>query len=342
MSTFMRTFQPGLRTATRTFTHPLRQPIVRPTSPPVRLFHRSSPKQAYYGRRQPFNYQTFKGAQGLFRRWSARPTFYYEVGGISLGVGGLYVANLEAVPVSGRYRFRIIPYAWEASQGQQMYTQTMQEFGRKLLGPRTPEHQMVQRVMDRLIPHSGLEGEAWEVHVIDDPMKNAFVIPGGKVFVFRGILDVAEGDDGLAAVLGHEIAHNVAHHAAERMSQSLPVMAVLLALSLVGLDPGIGNMALNLAFTLPGSRKQEEEADYIGLMMMSESCYNPRAAMGLWSRMEKEEQGAPPQFLSTHPSNHNRLGKIEGWLPKAEVKLEGSDCGWMTGHGEDSFHLDDV
>ncbi|KAK0263025.1 hypothetical protein LTS09_003002 [Friedmanniomyces endolithicus] len=249
-------------------------------------------------------------------------------------VGGGYILCLEPVPVSGRYRFRIVPYSSEASQGAQMYRQTMQEFGGKLMGPDSREHKMVQRVMDRLIPHSGLEGEAWEVHVIDDPMQNAFVIPGGKVFVFRGILDVAQGDDGLAAVLGHEIAHNVAHHAAERMSQGLPVMAVLLLLSVLGLDPGFGNMALNLAFTLPGSRKQEEEADYIGLMMMSESCYNPRAAMGLWSRMEQEEKQAPPQFLSTHPSSHNRLGLIQGWMPKAEQKLEASNCGRVTGYGE--------
>ena len=215
-----------------------------------------------------------------------------------------------------------------------MYRQTLQEFGGKLMSPDSREHRMVQRVMDRLIPHSGLEGEQWEVHVIDDPMQNAFVIPGGKVFVFRGILDVAQGDDGLAAVLGHEIAHNVAHHAAERMSQGLPVMALLLLLSVLGLDPGFGNMALNLAFTLPGSRKQEEEADYIGLMMMSESCYDPRAAMGLWSRMEQEEKQAPPQFLYTHPSSHNRLGLIQGWMPKAEQKLEASNCGMVTGYGE--------
>ncbi|TKA76424.1 hypothetical protein B0A55_05197 [Friedmanniomyces simplex] len=213
-----------------------------------------------------------------------------------------------------------------------MYQQTMQEFGSKLMSPDSREHRMVQRVMNRLIPHSGLAGEEWEVHVIDDPMQNAFVIPGGKVFVFRGILDVAQGDDGLAAVLGHEVAHNVAHHAAERMSQGLPVLVLLLLLWGLGLDPGFGNMALNLAFTLPGSRKQEQEADYIGLMMMSESCYDPRAAMGLWSRMEQEEKAAPPQFLSTHPSSHNRLGLIEGWLPKAEQELEASDCGMLTGY----------
>ncbi|KAK3672009.1 metalloendopeptidase [Recurvomyces mirabilis] len=348
MSFLGRFLQPGFRTTTGAFATQrapfvLRKhaffssssrPSIRLKASRPRYYHTSQPQQAY--RRQAFNYQTFQGAQYLFSRWAARPTFYREVGLLAGGTATLYVANLEKVPVSDRYRFRIIPYSWEAWQGQQMYQQTMQEFGRKLMPPTSREHRMVQAVMERLIPHSGLEAEEWEVHVIDDPMKNAFVIPGGKVFVFRGILDVAQGEDGLAAVLGHEIAHNVAHHAAERMSQSVPVLFLLAVLSLVGLDPGIGNTALNLAFTLPGSRKQEEEADYIGLMMMSESCFDPKAAMGLWGRMEEEEKGASgPQFLSTHPSNHNRLEKIRGWLPKAEEKVEGSGCGMLRGYANE-------
>ncbi|KAK5118400.1 hypothetical protein LTR62_002914 [Meristemomyces frigidus] len=349
MSLFARLFQPAYRAAAATFTTapPPRTPLIlrqstfrRPIqtstrwrpSLPKRPFHTSPSHRAY--RRQAFNYQNFRTAQSLFSRWAARPTFYRDVGVITAGTGGVYVYNLEAVPVSGRRRFRIIPYSVEAWQGAQMYAQVMQEYQGKLMSPSSKEHKMVERVMERLVPHSGLEGEEWEVHVINDPMKNAFVIPGGKVFVFRGILDVAQGEDGLAAVLGHEIAHNVAHHAAERMSQSLPVFLLIGVLQAIGIDAGIGSTLLNLAFTLPGSRKQEEEADYIGLMMMSESCYDPKAAMGLWGRMEQEEKGAPPQFLSTHPSSHNRLEKIQGWLPRAEEKAEGSGCGRIGGYGE--------
>ena len=220
--------------------------------------------------------------------------------------------------------------------GQDAYKETVQQYGNKIIPPHTKEHQMVQRVLDRLVPHSGLEGEAWEVHVIDEPEKNAFVIPGGKVFVFRGILDICEGEDGLAAVLGHEIAHNVAHHMAENMSRYVVLLPVgAIAFIFGGLDPSIFRFFSSLAYTLPGSRKQEEEADYIGLLMMAESCYDPSAAMGLWARMEKEEQVAPPQFLSTHPSNHNRLGKIRDWLPEAEVKRESGDCHGTAGYIDD-------
>ena len=286
-------------------------------------------------RRQAFNYQTFQSTSNLFRRWAARPTFYYEVGGIGATVSGFYVYNLERVEVTGRRRFNVISPEREKEAGQQMYAQTMQEFGAKLMPSSSPEHRLVQRVLTRLLPHSGLEGEDWEVHVINDDMKNAFVIPGGKVFVFRGILDVAQGEDGLAAVLGHEIAHNVAHHAAERMSQSFLVLPIVIIGSwLIGVDPGIAQMGAQIAFTLPGSRKEEAEADYIGLLMMAKSCYNPEAAMGLWARMEQEDRGrAPPAFLSTHPTNHDRLEKIREWLPQAEEKRRDSECGVMSGYG---------
>lgn len=234
----------------------------------------------------------------------------------------------------------------EKSMAGQMYAQVMNEYQGKIMSEGSKEVRMVRRVLKRLLPHSGLgEEEGWEVNVINDEQKNAFVIPGGKVFVFRGILDVCQGEDGLAAVLGHEIAHNVAHHAAERMSQSGILLLLALAGSfLIGVDPGIGQYVTKLAFELPGSRKQEEEADYIGLLMMAESCYDPSAAMGLWSRMEQEEKnmtagrGAPPQFLSTHPSSHNRLEKIRDWLPQAEDKLRQSDCGMTAGYARDFGH----
>ncbi|EME45138.1 hypothetical protein DOTSEDRAFT_43534 [Dothistroma septosporum NZE10] len=328
-------FRPAFRLTCRSFTTTTpRSFISRPSIPfqqPRQRTHwqrtwQQSQKRTYR-RGQPLSYQRFKQSQALFQAWRSRKTFYYEVAGIAFIVGGFYVYNLEPVPVSGRNRFNIVGRQTEQAMGGQMYQQTMQEFSGKLMSSLSKEHRQVQRVLNRLIPHSGLADEEWEIHVINDDMKNAFVIPGGKVFVFRGILDVCQGDDGLAAVLGHEIAHNVASHAAERMSQSFLVLPVVLLTSLfLGGDASIWQFVSQLAFIWPGSRTQEAEADYIGLLMMAESCYNPEAAVGLWVRMEKEEQGAPPQFLSTHPSSHNRVEKIRAWLPEAEVKYESGDC----------------
>jgi predicted Zn-dependent protease len=137
------------------------------------------------------------------------------------------------------------------------------------------------------------------------------VIPGGKVFVYSGILPTAQTDDGLAAILGHEIAHNLARHQAESMSRAAiiltPLTAALVLLDAMygfGYGPGrfLGNIAMEFGLARPASRVQESEADFIGLMMMAKSCYDPYAAVGVWQRMEEGEKQEIPQWLSTHPS----------------------------------------
>jgi hypothetical protein len=140
------------------------------------------------------------------------------------------------------------------------------------------------------------------------------------VFVYTGILPIAKTDDGLAAILGHEIAHNLARHQAENMSRMIPLQVlrwvltfVLVASDSTGITMGLGqalgplliNGVLNFGIMLPASRKQESEADYIGLLMMAESCYDPAAAVSVWQRMEEDEKNRDvtvPQWLSTHPS----------------------------------------
>ena len=157
----------------------------------------------------------------------------------------------------------------------------------------------------------------------------------GKVFVFTNILPICKNDDGVATVLGHEIAHNVAHHAAEKMSSFyvLTSVAILLA-AFVGIDERITQILLQLGFEMPNGRKQETEADFIGLQMMAEACYDPEEAVRFWDRMEKAAEYEPPQMLSTHPSSHNRQEKLKEWLPRAEDKRQQSDCAVMLGFGE--------
>jgi len=224
----------------------------------LRTFQTSSRRFAGRG----FNYQRYQTTTGLLRRWSQSPTFIYQVAFISTGVSGIYVYNLETVPVSGRRRFNVISPDYEKQQGDELYQELIQEYRGNLLPPHHPKVQMVQRVLDRLIPHSGLtdENNHWEVHVIDEDTKNAFVVPGGKVFVFSGILDVCRGEDGLAAVLGHEIAHNVAHHAAEKMSQTgVLMMGAYAVMALVGAGDffGLSRVLLDVGFMRPNGRKQE-------------------------------------------------------------------------------------
>ncbi|KAK5657332.1 hypothetical protein OQA88_3397 [Cercophora sp. LCS_1] len=194
--------------------------------------------------------------------------------------------------------------------------------------------QRVKRVMAKLIPFSGMVDEDWEIFVIEDPRTaNAFVLPGGKVFVFSGILNVARNDSALAAVLGHEIAHNVADHVGERMSQAIGTNVLLWSgMLLVGWIVGpmlihwLGGQLLEVAFGNPMSRLQESEADYIGLMIMAEACYDPSEAIKFWARMERMKGEDIPEWMSTHPSNASRIKSIQEWLPEAEKKRRNSDC----------------
>ncbi|KAI0179117.1 hypothetical protein GGR52DRAFT_570017 [Hypoxylon sp. FL1284] len=253
-----------------------------------------------------------------------------------LGAVAFYFSNIQTVPVSGRRRFNCFSdesvEAASEAQVKRIVWEVERAGGRFLPGwdPRTA---MVRRVMKRLIPVSGVEDADWEISVIEDPnTANAFVLPGGKVFVFSGLLPIARNEHGLATVLGHEIAHNLAGHVAERMSGQIGINIMLY--SLIFLTGGlailgtqfIGGAVLDLLFSRPMGRMQESEADYIGLMMMAEACYDPREALGFWQRMERAHQGEPPEWISTHPSNFNRIQKIGEWMPKAMEKRQESDC----------------
>jgi len=172
----------------------------------------------------------------------------------------------------------------------------------------------------------------WEYILIDDKkMKNAWCMPGGKIAVYTGILPVAKNKHGLAAIMGHEIAHAVAKHSVERMSAA---MAVNVGVTITDIITGgkisqtrntvgraTGMDILQLGIMNPFGRKQETEADYLGLIFSSLSGYNIKESIGLWERMREANKGKePPQFLSTHPSSKNRIESLKKWIN--EVLLE--------------------
>lgn len=158
-----------------------------------------------------------------------------------------------------------------------------------------------------------------ELKVTSDHLRKLLTTSRGKVFVYTGILPICQDEDGLAAVLGHEIAHVIARHPAERMSTSFLTFGTVFLVSLLfDVSGQLSSMLVNLMWSLPNSRTQEAEADNIGLIMMSKACYNPEAAVRLWHRMQQQEKGAPPQFMSTHPSSYNREEAIRGWLERAK------------------------
>ena len=168
----------------------------------------------------------------------------------------------------------------------------------------------------------------WEYILIDNKkVKNAWCMPGGKIAVYTGILDVSKNTNGLATIMGHEIAHAVAKHSVERMSAA---MAVNVTTQIADIFTGgkisqtrntvgraTGMDVLQLGLMNPFGRKQETEADYLGLIFSSLSGYNIKESTELWKRMKEAHKGKePPQFLSTHPSSDNRIKNLENWIPK--------------------------
>jgi metalloendopeptidase OMA1, mitochondrial len=307
----------------------------------------SVPRQTSFRpfRQQRFaSYQNFpgRGTQQQYSRFRTINRAHYiwtnyrrAVITVSAGSGAVYVYNLEPVPITGRRRFNIVSPETEKSIMEGGYPQMLAELRGQILPAEHPYTRMVANVVERLLPSvKGLAGNDWKVHVVDDPkQKNAFVMPGGKVFVFTGLLPICQDEEGLATVIGHEIAHNVAHHAAERLSHSVFLLPfVIVASMLFDVSGSVVHFFTDLIFSLPNSRTHEAEADHIGLLMMAESCYNPEAAIPFWERMKKAQQGAPPEFLSTHPSDYNRIRAITGWLDEAKEKYNQSECGITSGY----------
>jgi len=167
----------------------------------------------------------------------------------------------------------------------------------------------------------------WEFHVIDKPdVVNAFALPGGYVFVYTGLFELAGTEPQLATVIGHEAAHIIARHGAERMSMSMVSgLGQQLALTALGGGSQTANIfrvafgvGANVGVILPYSRIQEYEADEIGLRLMAQAAYDPRNALDFWAKMvEKSGGNAPPAFLSTHPAGTDRIENIQAMMPEA-------------------------
>ena len=317
-------FPPSIFPIHRTLPH---RPLLPQKS--FRPLSRRGPQRPQYNR--------FGRTQVVYDLWANSPNFRYGVGAVGLGAGAFYVFNLEKVPVTGRRRFNCFSPAREEAMAESTYEMIMEDYGQYVLPPSHPHSKMVTRVLGRLITAAGLEGQNWQVKVIDDPeQQNAFVLPGGKVFVYSGIFPVCAGDDGLAAVLGHEIAHNVVHHTSEQLSRMLVLTTFAYLFSYTfDISSLFSHALLDLAFKLPGSRKMESEADYVGLLIMAQACYNPDAAVGFWERMANAEKDASPQILSTHPASKSRMTVMQEWLPQARQKMAESQCGITSGYMDD-------
>lgn len=230
------------------------------------------------------------------------------------------------VPITGRSQLRLISPEEEAQLGVAAFQQLQQsevKKGRVLTAQEAPaEHARIKAITDRVIAASGLANTyRWEYMLINAPQTvNAAAIAGGRIIVYTGILPVAQTDGGLATILGHEVAHVMAHHTAERISQDQLVNLAGVAAGAAGLgDLTMAALGLGaqVGILLPYGRKQESEADHMGLLLMAKAGYDPRESVGLWQRMNQAGGGRPPEFLSTHPNPENRIVNLQRLLPQA-------------------------
>jgi predicted Zn-dependent protease len=238
------------------------------------------------------------------------------------------------IPITGRKQVNLLPESEMIGMSLQAYTEFLSTA--KVVAASDSRTQMVKRIGEKI--KSSVEkfltdnkqtkriaGFEWEFNLVDDPSVNAWCMPGGKVVVYTGILPVTADEASLAVVMGHEIAHAIARHGNERMSQGLLFQAGGVALSVLlsekpqlaqGLflqSYGIGGELGILAF----SRQHELEADKMGLIFMAMGGYDPQVAPKFWERMAAQGGAAPPEILSTHPSDDTRIRELTAFMPEA-------------------------
>jgi predicted Zn-dependent protease len=216
-----------------------------------------------------------------------------------------------------------------AEQYQQMLQQAHEN--KALAGKDHPQLMRLRAIAAKIIPHAlqwnpRAANWRWEVNLIGSKQINAFCMPGGKIAFYTGILDQLKlTDDEVAMVMGHEVAHALREHARERMGKSTATnIGASLLTQMLGLGQ-IGQTVTNYGaqlLTLQFSRDNESEADLVGMELAARAGYDPRAGVTLWQKMSAANKGAPPQWLSTHPSGTTRIGDIEANLPKVMPLFE--------------------
>lgn len=246
------------------------------------------------------------------------------------------LASCTQNAITGRNQLSLLSEAELQNMAVQEYRQFLSQH--KVVSPSgNRDAEMVRRVGQRLTTAitnyykgqglaSELEGFQWEYNLVDAKEVNAWCMPGGKIVVYTGLLPVTQNEAALAVVVGHEIAHAVAKHGNERMSQAL----VAEGIGTIGGAVTSGNARVNSIFNsiygpgasigvlLPNSRKQELEADKFGLIFTAMAGYNPREAIPLWQRMQQMSNSQrPPEFLSTHPTEENRIARLQAQMPEA-------------------------
>ncbi len=249
----------------------------------------------------------------------------------------MLVAACTRNAVTGRSSLSLVPESQMEEMAVSQYRQFLSE-NKVVSSSQSRDAEMVKRVGARIAAtvtnyykqqgiDAGLQDYKWEYNLVQSNQANAWCMPGGKIVVYSGLLPITQNEAALAVVVGHEVAHAVAKHGSERMSQGLvqQLGGVALQVAVSNKPAETQNLfmqayggASNVLGILPFSRKQEYEADKLGLVYAALAGYNPREAIPLWQRMQAQSNGQkPPEFLSTHPSEGNRIARLQEQMPNA-------------------------
>lgn len=252
-----------------------------------------------------------------------------------IGTGLALITACAKVPITGRSQLNLIPESTMQSMALQEY-QTFLSQNKTVAATTSKDAEMVKRVgtriasaVTRYMTQNNLASEVanykWEFNLVDSKEVNAWCMPGGKVVVYTGLLPVTQNETALACVMGHEIAHAIARHGNERMSQQVVAQGIQVAGSVaLNRNPQAQNIFLQ-SFGVGGnlgmlaySRKNELEADHLGVIFMAMAGYNPQEAIPFWQRMAASSGGnKPPELVSTHPSDERRVSELQKLMPEA-------------------------
>ena len=248
-------------------------------------------------------------------------------------LAALLLSSCSSVPITGRKQLNLISDAEVLSSSLTQYKGYMAQ---ATVSGNKVQSEMVTRVGKALavatetyLKNNGMESDiqnyAWEFSLVANTEVNAFCMPGGKIVIYEGLMKMVSSEDELAVVIGHEVAHAVAKHSNERMSQQILAQygSNILNSALANKSAAVQSVAgqvfglgAQYGVMLPFSRKQENEADYMGMVLMSMAGYNPDMALTFWQKMSAGGGASVPELLSTHPSDETRINNIKKNLPK--------------------------
>lgn len=290
------------------------------------------------------------GERQKYLNWfiTRKKSFYGFLGFFLFALFVYYVGHLQTDPITKRPRFIIFTKEQQAAFAKLTLEMILEQNEGRLLPHTHPAYRRLINIIERILKANqdlqAVQDKEWSLTVVDEPIKNAYVLPGGNIFVFKGALNLVENDDQLAIILAHEMAHELLNHSMEQVSRGF-ILDIILTLPIVllwaffpdvvaALFQVLGHSIINIFHNLPYSRALESEADEVGLILAAKACFDVREAVVFWGMMrmltELNIEKEPPPILSTHPDHGDREKHLNEAMPHAIALRNSSGCSYLS------------